>query len=46
MVCEDKDLYEQYMVPHWKPMQVRENGGDMIAFLGVSGEMGSGILDT
>ena len=45
MVCEDED-FEQYTKPHWEPVQVTKDGGDVIIFLGVGDEMGSGILNT
>ncbi len=45
MVCEDMD-FKQYTVPHWKPVQVSKDGGDVIVFLGVGDETGSGVLNT
>ncbi len=40
-ISEDQD-FEQYVIPHWKPVK---DGGDVIIFLGVGDEMGSGILN-
>ncbi len=45
MIHEGKD-FKQCTEPHWKPVQVIQNLGDMIIFLAMNGEMGSGILDT
>ena len=43
MVGKDQDI-EQYLRPDWKPVQVDKDGGNVVIFLGVGDETGSGIL--